>query len=124
MKRASITFASLVAVGLVVGAGAPAAAQEFCKVQFTPAGDGHFNGVMTVPTNSYCYFTLNGSVIDPAITRKPRNGVAEYREMKITYTPKKGFVGADELSFERSSLYAGGEVKKRTYNVKLNVVAR
>lgn len=123
MEKTSIALASL-AAALIAGAPATAGAQEFCKAQFTPGGGGHFVGTMTVPKDSYCYLTLNGSTIDPAITRRPRNGTAEYREMRITYTPRKGFVGSDELSFERSSLYSSGETKKRTYSLKLNVVAR
>lgn len=62
-----------------------------------------------------------GGVSDPQVLKQPKGGTAAVGTYDIIYTPKKGFVGADEFTYARSNIDRYGNKALRTVNMKVEV---
>jgi hypothetical protein len=109
---------------LLLAAGAQAQTKN-CEVPpFHTADNQTVEGRMIVKAGKRCSVRMAvslGGVSDPEVLKQPRSGTAAVGSYDIIYTPKKGFVGADEFTYARRNIDRYGNKSLRTVNMKVQV---
>jgi hypothetical protein len=110
---------------LTFGATGPGLAAD-CEVPTIQTADNQtVDGKMTVKTGKSCSVGMGtgaAGIVDPEVTKRPKNGSAELRGFRVFYTPKKGFVGNDEFTYIRYQMDRWGNKAMRGVNMKVEVL--
>jgi hypothetical protein len=117
----------IAAVGLLVITTASAQAQtKDCEVpRFQTPDNQVAEGRMMVRAGKTCTIRMGvsaGGFSDAAILQKPKRGSVGINGYTIVYSPRKGYIGADEFTYSRNSIDRYGNKAVRTVNMKVEVL--